>query len=449
MLIFVLISFLLFDFTKACANKLKDDLVTTKEKVSLLNQVVDAKQETIDKLEKQLKLNRDNLKTTTNDRNMLFVRWNTTNQYVIHLQQEFLRKQKLLIQDLKVEKSKVSATDVLLKALIDLQMNHRTFFNEIMDKISIMSERQSELLLASHTTHKNTLKILQRVVELNNKMQLSIDIYGQNQDLLVETIKQMTADEAKLYTTIHALRNAISTLEDEQREQVSEILDKHGEAQRLLITTTLNLVSDEDIWNKLNNNTLAENIEKLQMVRYAINESLKLIKNDNATLALNLQHNFEDKFEELRKEINWKSNQTMSQWVQEPIVKQKITRDLRNKALEKIKEIPLDGLNKQELNEITNKLQILEDEIKSQDIELEDLMKKRVVIDELKSKYEEMHSDHMAKIEELKKEEFNKTIDESKYLETDKFPIRSDKPTAQALMAPNDDPNARKRRENR
>ena len=309
----------------------------------------------------------------------------------------------------------------------------RSFFNEIMNKITTMSERQSELLLASHITHRSTLKILQRVVELNNKMQLSIDIYGQNQDLLVKTIKQMTADEAKLYTTIHSLRSAISTLEDEQREQISEILDKHGEAQRLLITTTLNLISDEDIWNKLNNSTLSENIEKLQMVRYAINESLKLIENDNATLALNLQHNFENKFEELRKEINWKSNQTMSQWIQEPIVKQKMTRDLRNKALDRIKEIPLEGLNKQELEDITAKLKILESEIKNQDIELEDLMKKRIVIDDLKIKYEEMHNDHMAKVDELRKEEFNKTIDESKYFDTAEFPVRSDMPTAQAL----------------
>ena len=151
------------------------------------------------------------------------------------------------------------------------------------------------------------------------------------------------------------------------------------------------------------------------MVRFAINESLKLIESDNATLAMDLQHNFENKFEELRKEINWKNNQTITQWVQEPIVKQKMTRDLRNKALDKIKEIPLDGLNKQELDEITIKLKTLEEEIKNQDIKLGDLMKKRIV--------------------KLKQAEFNKTVDESKYLEINEFPIRSDMPTAQAFSA--------------
>ena len=423
-----------FNPAAPCHRNLNDELSSSKNKIKLLEEVNEVKQETIDNLQAQIKQKNEDLKIEKRERNELFTRWNSSSSYINYLHDEFLRKQALVVEDLKVAKEGAAATDAVLQALAMMQKDNRAFFLKVLDRVTDISELQADIVKETHQTHKNTLQILQDVIKINTRMQNQIEDYGKNQKFLIGMVKNMTDDESKLWSIIHSLRSAISELKEEQRLEISEILEKQNETVRLLITSLLELVSQDDIWQKLNNDTLSDNLEKLRMVRYAMDESLKMIRSENSALAMNLQHSFESKLDELKGQINWKEDQSMEQWVEEPKVKSKMMRDLRKKALDKISEIRLDGLDAEELKIAQDKLDKLKIELNNQDLELIEMMNKKLEIDQLQKKYEDMFEDHKRQIDELQNVKFNVTIDEEKYFIQGLIPPRSDTPTAKALI---------------
>ena len=428
-----------FNPVAPCHKKLSDELSSSKDKIILLEKVNDVNQETINNLQEQITRRDEDLKAVRAERKELFQRWNTSDSYINYLQDEFLRRQALVVEDLRVVKEKTAATDAVLEALAMIQKDNRAFFLKVLDKVTDLSELQASIVKETHQTHKNTLQILQDVIKINTRMQNQIDDYGENQKFLIGMVKNMTNDESKLWSIIHSLRSAIAELEEEQRLEINEIVDKQNESVRLLITALLELVSQDDIWQKLNNDTLSENLEKLRMVRYAMDESLKMIRSENSTLAMNLQHSFETKLDELKEQINWKDDQSMEQWVEEPKVKSKMMRDLRNKALSKINEIKLDGLDAEELEKAQIRLEELKIELNNQDLELMDMMNKKIEVDQLQKKYEKMFTDHQKHIDDIGNTKFNVTIDVEKYIVIGGMPERSDTPRAKAISYhPND-----------
>ena len=435
----ITIIWIFFNPVAPCHKKLSDELSSSKDKIILLEKVNDVNQETINNLQEQITRRDEDLKAVRAERKELFQRWNTSDSYINYLQDEFLRRQALVVEDLRVVKEKTAATDAVLEALAMIQKDNRAFFLKVLDKVTDLSELQASIVKETHQTHKNTLQILQDVIKINTRMQNQIDDYGENQKFLIGMVKNMTNDESKLWSIIHSLRSAIAELEEEQRLEINEIVDKQNESVRLLITALLELVSQDDIWQKLNNDTLSENLEKLRMVRYAMDESLKMIRSENSTLAMNLQHSFETKLDELKEQINWKDDQSMEQWVEEPKVKSKMMRDLRNKALSKINEIKLDGLDAEELEKAQIRLEELKIELNNQDLELMDMMNKKIEVDQLQKKYEKMFTDHQKHIDDIGNTKFNVTIDVEKYIVIGGMPERSDTPRAKAISYhPND-----------
>ena len=429
----ITIIWIFFNPVAPCHKKLSDELSSSKDKIILLEKVNDVNQETINNLQEQITRRDEDLKAVRAERKELFQRWNTSDSYINYLQDEFLRRQALVVEDLRVVKEKTAATDAVLEALAMIQKDNRAFFLKVLDKVTDLSELQASIVKETHQTHKNTLQILQDVIKINTRMQNQIDDYGENQKFLIGMVKNMTNDESKLWSIIHSLRSAIAELEEEQRLEINEIVDKQNESVRLLITALLELVSQDDIWQKLNNDTLSENLEKLRMVRYAMDESLKMIRSENSTLAMNLQHSFETKLDELKEQINWKDDQSMEQWVEEPKVKSKMMRDLRNKALSKINEIKLDGLDAEELEKAQIRLEELKIELNNQDLELMDMMNKKIEVDQLQKKYEKMFTDHQKHIDDIGNTKFNVTIDVEKYIVIGGMPERSDTPRAKAI----------------
>ena len=400
----------------------------------LLEQVNDVNKETISNLQKQIAQKDKDLKDEKKARNDLFGKWNSADSYINYLHAEFLRKQALVVEDLRTAKTGAAATDAVLKALAKMQQDNRSFFLKVLNKVTYISDVQAKIVKETHQTHKNTLQILKDVIKINSRMQDQLEDYGENQKSLINMVKNMTNDETRLWSIIHSLRSAIAELKDEQRLEINEILEKQSETSRLLVTALLELVGQEDIWKELNNDTLSENLEKLRMVRLAMDESLKMIHSEDTALALNLQHSFEVKLNELKSKINWKEDQSMEQWVEEPKVKSKMMRDLRNNALEQLKEIRLNGLDAEELEKAQARLEQLKIDLNNQDLELLDMMNKKVEIDQLQKKYEEMFDNHEKQINDLKNVKFNVTIDEDKYLKIENMSGRSDAPIAKAVF---------------
>ena len=431
----MLITFLLIiNRASACAKKYDDDLIKSKEKIKLLEDVLESNNKTINMLKDEVKKNNDDIEEKDeiiNKRNKekkeIQGKWQEADSYIKYIHEEFLKE---VNKVRNLETSKL-ATDAVLQALIKMEENNREFFERIMDKVTYISDKQTKMLQNTQATHQETLKVLQNIVSINNEMQTTLEKYNSNQDELLSIIGKMTIDEMELWSMVKSLRSVIATLKEEQRAQIGEILDKQGERTRLLITSVLNLVSQQDIWKQLNNDTLSENLEKLQIVKFAISEGLKIIDNENATLAMDLKFDFENKLDELKEGINWKENQTIGEWVNEPNVRMKITKDLRNKAMQKIKEISLEGLSIENLVIAQKRLKNLENEIKKQDIELEDLMEKKIEIDEMKAEYKMMNVEHSNTIENLKQGNINATLTDDEIQ-----PIRSDVAHAQPLTNP-------------
>ena len=398
----------------ACARKFDDDLLKSKEKIELLENVLESRNQTINLLRGEVDRKNEDivnkekvLEENKIEKSEMLNKWNAADGYIKHMHSEFLKE---VAKVRRLETSK-SATDAVLKALVTMEENNRSFFERIMDKVTHISDKQTTMLQNTQATHKETLSVLQNIVAMNNEMKSTLEKYNSNQGELMMIIDKMTVDEMELWNMVKSLRSVIAALEEEQKAQISEMLDKQGERTRLLIASVLNLVSQQEIWKQLNNDTLSENLEKLQIVKFAISEGLKIIDNENATLAMNLKFNFENKLTELKDGINWKENQTIGEWVNEPNVRMKITKDLRNSAMKNLQEISLDGLSNENLAEAQRKLESLRSEIVKQDIELEDLIEKKIEIKKMKQEYKTMNTNHSSLIDEIRQENFNITID--------------------------------------
>ena len=404
-----------FDPSFGCANKIGDDLKKSNDKIILLENVLDANKQTIMDLEKELDSKNEELRESESKKDMYFNRWNSTNEYVKFLHEEFLRKQKVLVGKLERERTEVAASDRVLRALVEMHENQRSFFERILSKVETMSYKQNDLILASQKTNENILTVLQQVIEINQEMRSTINTYGENQKKLVNIVQNMTNDESELWGMVQSLRAVIAKLDNEQKNQIVEIIDKQDETTRMLIASVLNLISQKNLWESLTNDTLSDNIGRLNLVRRAINESMKFIQFENSTLAHSLEANFESKLEELKESINWKDGQSLNDWIQEPLVRQKIVRDLRRKALLEIEEINLDAVDGIILEEAQLKINNLRREVNNHNAKIEELMKNKIEIEEMRKEFDQINQEQKSQIDELKRHEFNITMNESDY----------------------------------
>ena len=85
--------YLLFDLAASCANKLNDDLKESKNRIILMESVLDANQNTINNLESKVKEKENQLKQEKEEKEKYFNRWNATDDYIKYMHQEFLNKQ--------------------------------------------------------------------------------------------------------------------------------------------------------------------------------------------------------------------------------------------------------------------------------------------------------------------------------------------------------------------
>ena len=174
----IIIFCLFFDLSRGCANKINNDLEKSRDKIILLENVLDANKQTIVKLENEINDKNKLLKESEEKKDIYFNRWNSTNEYVKFLHEEFLRKQRMVVDKLEEERREVAAQDRVLKALVDMQENQRSFFDKILHRVETMSSRQADLITASQKTNENILAVLQQVIEINHEMRSTIDVYG-------------------------------------------------------------------------------------------------------------------------------------------------------------------------------------------------------------------------------------------------------------------------------
>ena len=203
--------------------------------------------------------------------NFYFNKWNETEEFRLKQQKDFIIVQEKMATEIKAKEASLKASDMLIDSIVELQSENRKFFAEVMNMMIRINDKQSELIMSAHETQKNTMSILKKVVEVSNRMHQELKSYGESQKQLFDIVANMTLDEQNLWGMVSSLREAIAKLKEDQQDQITMIIEmesRKDETTRMVLTTMLDMITQDELWNNIKEDDLLENISKLELMRY-------------------------------------------------------------------------------------------------------------------------------------------------------------------------------------
>ena len=145
----------------------------------------------------------------------------------------------------------------------------------------------------------------------------------------------MTTDEQALWKTTTGLRKAFARIHENQQVQIIKMIEQESERDettKMVLTTMLDLIANDNLWKNIQDDSLIENVSKLDLMRVAVEKGMQIIASRNTSLAQEMKDKFEEAMEGIKLDIGWNDGQSVDEWIEEPAVKRKIIKDLRDKA---------------------------------------------------------------------------------------------------------------------
>ena len=244
--------------------KAYEDAINAKtERIRFLEDLYDRNQVTLNEKEGIIK-RKDDIT------NFYFNKWNETEEFRLKQQRDFIIVQEKMATEIKAKEASLKASDMLIDSIVELQSENRKFFAEVMNMMLRINDKQSELIMSAHETQKNTMSILKKVVEVSNRMHQELKSYGKSQKQLLNIVANMTQDEQNLWGMVSSLREAIAKLKEDQQDQITMIIEmesRKDETTRMVLTTMLDMITQDELWNNIEEDDLLENISKLELMR--------------------------------------------------------------------------------------------------------------------------------------------------------------------------------------
>ena len=306
-----------------------------------------------------------------------YEKWNQTVEYRKKQEKFFRETEKTMKKELAIKEEAIKMTNYALNTIVKVQIENKHYFEGILKEMMRMNDRQEMMLESQHETNERTIQILDRVITVSEKMGDDIGRYGENNAKLLNVIANMTSDEQALMKTTTGLRKAIAKLHENQQIQIIKMIEQESERDettKMVLSTMLDLIANDNLWKNIQNDSLIENVSKLDLMRVAVEKGMQIIAARNTSLAQEMKDNFDEAMKEIKPEIGWNDGQSVEEWIQEPAVKRKIIKDLRDKALNEIKMINTTGLNEDELRETKLEIQLIKDKIFNDNAEMKDII---------------------------------------------------------------------------
>lgn len=366
---------------EACSNKDKQGSFISEEEH---NRIIEEKTDRIQFLKKAYDVSNQTI--TLKDKiiaqkdevaNHYYHKWNTTAAYRERQEKLFLEAEKNMKKDIAIREEALSATNVAIDVIVEVQRENKRFFGEILNEMMRMNNRQEKMLEKQQETNERTILILDRVIDVSEKMGMEIERFGENNVKLLNLVANMTKDEQALWKTTTGLRKAIAKMQDNQQELIIKMIEQESERDettKMVITSMMDLISQDDLWGSIQKDNLLENVSKLDLMRVAIEKGIQIIAARNTSLAQEMKDNFESAMDEIKLDIGWSDGQSVQEWISEPAVKRKMIKDLREKALLELKNINTVGLNDEELAEAKAEVMELRKRVNNSGAEMKELI---------------------------------------------------------------------------
>ena len=389
----IILAIIILINTEACGNSKKennDDPISEEE----YNKMLDEKTNRIHFLEntmnlknKTIEMKNQLIEAKDKVANQYYEKWNLTSQYRKKQEQHFRETEKIMKKELAIKEEAIKMTNIALDAIVKVQIENKQYFEGIMNEMMKMNYRQEKMLSSQQDTNHRTIQILNRVINVSERMSEEISKYGDNNAKLLNVIANMTRDEQTLWQTSKGLRKAIGQLHENQQIQIIKMIEQESERDettKMVLSTMLDLIANDNLWKSIQNDSLIENISKLDLMRVAVEKGMQIIAARNTSLAQEMKEKFEETMEEIKLDIGWSDGQSVEEWIEEPAVKRKIIKDLREKALNEIKMINTTGLNDEELRDTKAEIQKIKEKITNDSAEMKDLITSNNNIEKMK-----------------------------------------------------------------
>ena len=171
-------------------------------RIRYLEKLYDTGKDIINSKDELLREKDVTISKTTRESNFYFDKWNKTEEYRQEQLIEFNKVQAEMTKNVEEKEEQLTASTLAIRAITELQTENKRFFSEVLDLMVSMNNKQGELIISAHKTQRETMKILEKVVEVSNKMHQEIKNYGENQKTLLNIVANMTEDEQELYSMI-------------------------------------------------------------------------------------------------------------------------------------------------------------------------------------------------------------------------------------------------------
>ena len=169
----------------------------------------------------------------------------------------------------------------------------------------------------------------------------------------------------------------MASLAEDERARISILIDHESEKDshfKQLLSHLLELIGQRELWDALGKNNLLQNIGKLNTIRQAISKGMLLIQSDDAELARNLRRNFDAAMKDIKIDVNWKVNVTTEEWLEEPVIKQRIAKESRQAALNNLEEIKLDKFVGEDLIRAKEEIQRMKNKLGNETMEYQEIL---------------------------------------------------------------------------
>ena len=379
---------------KPCSSKkeIDDDIISEED----YNQIINEKTDRIHYLEDALNIRNTTIKlkdqlieAKEKVAIQYYEKWNQTKEYRKQQEIFFRETEKTMKKELAIKEEAIKMTNYAIDTMVKVQIENRQYFEGIMNEMIKINNRQEKMLESQQEANQRTIQILDRVITVNERMEDDISRYGENNAKLLNVIANMTYDEQALLKTTTGLRRAIAQLHENQQNQIIKMIEQESERDettKMVLSTMLDLIANDNLWKSIQEDSLIENVSKLELMRVAVEKGMQIIASRDTSLAQEMKSNFEKAMNEIKPEIGWDDGKSVEEWIEEPAVRRKIIKDLRDKALNDIKMINTTGLNEEELRETKAEMQRIKDKIKNDNAELKDLIAGNNNIEEMKQK---------------------------------------------------------------
>ena len=392
MIILVLIIPIIITNCDACSNKDKRGAFISEDEH---NRIIEEKTDRIQYLEKaydvrnQTIIIKDQIIAKKDEMaNHYYQKWNNTSAYREKQEKLFLEAEKNMKKDIAVKEEALRQTNIAIDVIVEVQKENKHFFGKILNEMMEMNNRQERILINQQETNERTIQVLDRVINVSEKMGREIESFGENNVKLLHLVSNMTKDEQALWKTTQGLRKAIAKLHDNQQKLIIKMIEQESERDdttKMVITSMMDLISQDNLWGSIQNDNLLENVSKLDLMRVAIEKGIQIIAARNTSLAQEMKDNFEEAMDEIKLDIGWSDGQSVQEWIDEPAVQRKIIKDLRDKALEELKNINTVGLDGDELAEAKNEVAELKRRINDSGIKMKELIEGNHRIGQMKA----------------------------------------------------------------